>query len=222
MASLVNGWYRLDTGALTVDLSGNGNNLSDTGTVTEGQGKRNVSADFGANNTTKYLNLAASILATNKEYSQTYSCLMNVTTVPGTGAYGNTMVVDGNASPAKNQLSIGVRESSGKKITFSSADGVTGRNVDYSVDYTLGRWYYVVGSYDAADGIARLYVDGVFRNSGNWSGMAAARAVGKISQISGARTASLFSGKVDEAIFAQVAWGAQKIKTMYAYYMGMF
>lgn len=77
-------YYRFETGALTIDDSGNGNTLTNTNTVGEGTGVFGGAADFGSANTNKFLSLGSNLsIRGNGQLSVSFWAKMNTEITTG-------------------------------------------------------------------------------------------------------------------------------------------
>ena len=78
-------YYRLESGALTTDSSGNSKTLTNNNTVGEGTGKFGGCADFGSSNSDKYLSLTDDLGITGGAIS--ISCWVKLNAEIGSGTW---------------------------------------------------------------------------------------------------------------------------------------
>ena len=79
------GYWRMESGALTTDNSGNSKTLTNNNTVGEGTGKFGGAADFSATNSDKYLDIADDLGITGGAI--TISCWVKLNTEIGSGTW---------------------------------------------------------------------------------------------------------------------------------------
>lgn len=150
-------YYRMESGALTTDSSGEGHTLTNNNSVGEtSSGKFGYAADFGTGNTNKYFSIADSLEVTNGACS--IALWVNVNAAPATNNDYNLAWKGDSGSNVGYEIRY--RDISGTKkiLVRRLRAGVSSDEISYDVDFGTGTWYYLVLTYDGSN--VRAYLNG--------------------------------------------------------------
>ncbi|MCU1677573.1 MAG: hypothetical protein JWM93_2331 [Frankiales bacterium] len=215
--------WRFDDGddnAVATDASGNGNTLSLTNVPATPN-----SRDPGANSTARSLVLSGSSYGTaprpvvRTDQSFTVSAWVR-NTDPTTSNWRRIVTEPGAHSSA---FTLEYRGDAENIFGFSMAngdiDGPTWTNVYSTTKPVVNSWYHVVGVYDAAAGVIRIYVNGtqeggdVARAAPGWTASGATQ-VGRGISNSVMDTTTEWVGDIDEVELYQRALTSAEVSTL--------
>ncbi|HET9410040.1 MAG TPA: FG-GAP-like repeat-containing protein [Candidatus Sulfotelmatobacter sp.] len=207
----VKGLYHLENAS---DSSGNGNDLTNHGSVAFNSGILHNAADFGANNNSKYL--TGNGLGINGG-SITVNAWFNVTTAP------TAKVQIASESDATNNVTYYFITYDGTGGTKTISCGRAKQNVgeddaSWNHDFGTGSWHMATCTYDGSS--LYLYADGVLEGSASSTGNGSSGGYSCIGIGSGAKSgtgcdARLFSGLVDETVFTNNALSPSTVTALY-------
>ena len=159
-------YYRMESGALTTDDSGNSRTLTNSGSVAEALAKWGNGGDFGASNSSKFLYRNANIWSGNQIANLSMGGWFKVRTEPGTGVVFNlldteTTTLSNNASYMGGTLYY--LDSSGTKRVgsrFYRSGGSGTDQVNYDVELGTDE-FHLLGITITSSTTLKLYLDGV-------------------------------------------------------------
>lgn len=150
------GYYRFNSGALTTDSSGDGETLTDVGSVASGVGRFGGGADLGASNTTDwfYVNSAYGI------DGGAVTCYMwvKLQTEITSGTYKLAVFCSNNTSKTYYKIEYDYNGGT-RRLRFSRVKaGVASQETTYNITLGTTNWNQIVFTYDATN--MRGYVNG--------------------------------------------------------------
>lgn len=156
-------YYRLESGALTTDSSGNSNTLTNNNTVGGGTGKFGECADFGTSNSSKYFSITSDI-----GVSATADCSFAFwTKLPSLPSSGNRYSFFGKditgATGSRYNLSY-YNNSGTYQLLGNRSRGASGTDTaTYAVTLATDTWYHIVVTYSA--NTLKVYLNSSFVSS---------------------------------------------------------
>lgn len=174
----IKAYYRMTSGAITTDSSGQGKTLTNNGTVATTTGKFGDAADLGTNNSTKSLSIADKLSYAGGAYSVTMWAKM-ATELASDGEQYILASVNDSASDTILQL---IYEKYGNTNTVTFRRIILGTSIQRaSLAVTLGTsaFHLITGTYDG--GTLRVYVDNVLGTTASSSGSGASAVTDKFS-----------------------------------------
>ena len=214
------GYWKMNP--LTTDYSGNGYTLTNLNTVTQSNGRFDQGADFGDANTNKALGTTTNPLGVTCTNSYTANFWYNYRPLT-TGNYYMFQKLYSAGSAGCNEEVIIVYNAGGLRLYLES-DRNTG-NIPYIIrTFSSGTWYMFTVSYNSASGPI-LYVNGSTTISlgdtgtGSQTNNAGTLWLGREN---GGAAGNYTHGVIDEAVIDNSVWSNQRVKTQYAYNLGIF
>jgi len=195
------------------DFSGNGNTLTNIGTVTFTMGRFGNAANFGNPNTTKELychtDLGVSLPASN----WSMECMVNFAAAPGTSAYA-LILAWYSQTGTKGMAELYYHNSAG---TLKLEVWTINTEPSISVNKTLiiGKFYHIVVT-QTSGGTISLYLDGVLIGTGTHITHNP-----ETSYIQVALIDYPLSGLIDEAAFFSRTLSAIEIRRWFAWSKGL-
>lgn len=150
------GYYRFNSGALETDSSGDGETLTNVGSVASGVGKFGGAADLGASNTTDwfYVNSAYGV----DGGAITIYLWLKLQTEIASGTYKISVAASNNTSKTYYKIEYDYNGGT-RRLRFSRTKaGVSSDESTYNVALGTSSWHQVVLTYDNTN--LRGYVDG--------------------------------------------------------------
>lgn len=164
MALIPTAFYNLDVASgNATDDSGNGNTLTNNGTVTYSAGKINNGADFGAANTTKFLAISSALADTSTSGIHTLTGWFNLTTSPASGVEYELMGASKNGG---RQNEYKYSNASGTPVmALTVFDGVGAASYTFALaaPWTTGTWHFV--AFTVNGNSVECFVDNVSRGT---------------------------------------------------------
>lgn len=165
--SALKAYYRMESGALTTDSSGNSNTLTNTGTVASVSGLFGNAADLGSSNTTKYLSLVGNLGITNGAFSMGGWVKLQAEIGSGTwsllgqSSVGTYLInlIDYDYNGGNQQLHV---------QRFKGGVGIAGE-IFYPIALGTSAWHLIIYVFDGSN--IKLYVDNVLAGTVAVSGI---------------------------------------------------
>lgn len=203
------GYYRMETGALTTDSSGEGRTLTNNNTVGEdASGKYGYTADFGTTNSNKTLSRADNMNVTgNGSISMWVKCRTEI----GSGAQTLCAISDGTNDQV---LYIDYAYNGGtRRLEFHrSKVGVADVSSNYTITLGTDLWYHLVLSYDGSN--ITGYINGVATTPQASSGNGTAPASTSFTIGGGVNTVASFY--IDDVAIFNKALSEAEAQTIFA------
>ena len=198
------GYWKMDESSWgsVIDASGNGNTGSVTGGATPAAGRFGNGGNFDGS---------------TQNISIPDNSTLNPTTAITVSAWYKTTDSAGGII-VKRSSSNGYRlVYAGNTLYFTVGNG-SGIVQPSTAGYNDGTWHFVVGTWSNSDNTARLYIDGILKNSGTLSGPLANTATALL--IGDSDDQGKLIGSIDEARIYSRALSASEISTLYAWAPG--
>lgn len=172
----IKGYWKVDTGALTTDSSGNSHTLTNNNTVAEATGLFNVCADFGSANTNKYLNIADNLDITGGAISMSIWVKLNAEIASGEWCF----IMQGSETNFVRNMIEYEYNSGTRRLRFRrTRSNVADDDALYTITLGTSSWYLLTYTYDATT--VRGYVNGVLVTSVASSGNGTATGIDQVS-----------------------------------------
>lgn len=155
-SSVLKAYYRLESGALVTDSSGNNKTLTNNNTVAETAAVIGGGADFGAANTNKYLSISEAIIDPTADYA--ISLWVKLNTEISSGTY-DFLRIENNT--AKHVIYIRYNYNGGTRQLQLQQDRwlLIGQSVVYTVNLGTS-WHHLLLSKSGQ--YLRAYLDGAY------------------------------------------------------------
>ncbi len=210
LASNLKAYYRMESGALTTDSSGNGYTLTNNGSVAETTGKFGICADFGTGNNSKSLTNAdntgvdggvCSIVAWIKLSTEIASDFYAIVSQQSSG------------TKVKNAIVYNYNGGTRRLEFWRVRNGVAVDGPTYNVTLGTSEWYHIAFTYDGATVCGYLNGRLVGSSGSSGNGSSASSSFFNIGRDdSGIR---YFSGLADDVAFFNTVLSADQIKELY-------
>lgn len=174
----IKAYYRMTSGAVTTDSSGQGKTLTNNGTVTTTTGKFGDAADLGTNNSTKSLSIADKLSYAGGAYSITMWAKMTTELASDGEVYLLSTVAD-SVSDTYLQL-IYHKYANVNTVSFRRVlQGTSIQQASLAVTLGTSSFHLITGTYDS--GTLNIYVDNVAGTSATSSGSGSSSVTDKFS-----------------------------------------
>lgn len=196
-------WPLNETSGNALDLSDNAYNLTDTNTVTASSDGLMASArDFELGNSEYFTGTAANANLTG---SQTFFAFIKAESLVGGVAIGNS---SGTTYKFLQMVSDGTIQFRGDGLT-------TNTNVISDVIIQAGKWYFIVGVYDSANSLIKVWVNGIKKQVTASGSMSATNTTLNIGR-TGGTVPNYFDGLIQNACVLSVALTDNQVKKLFA------
>lgn len=203
-------YYRMESGALTTDSSGNGVTLTNNNTVGEGTGVFGGAADGGASNSNKSLTSTNTLGIDGGAISMSFWIKLNSEI---SSSFWAPIYQGNNTSKTNNMVWYEYNSGTRRLGFYRSRNGVAADSFTYNVTLGTSVWHHIVYAYDGTT--IRGYLDGKYigavASSGNGSA-ATDIGIGILASASGGATSSCL---MDDVSFFNIALSADQIKELY-------
>jgi len=174
----IKAYYRMTSGAVTTDSSGQGKTLTNNGTVTTTTGKFGDAITLGTNNSTKSLSIVDKLSYAGGAFTISMWAKME-TELASDGEIYILASVNDSASDTLLQL-VYQNYASTKTVIFRRIlSGTSIQQASLAITLGTSSFHLIVGSYDA--GILRVYVDNVLGTTASSTGSGSTAVTDKFS-----------------------------------------
>jgi len=134
-------YYRMESGALTTDSSGNSKTLTNVGTVADGTGNFGGAANFGAANSSKLLKILENLSYEGGAYSISFWVKLNAEIASGSWRF-----VEITENTTKTQIIVQYNYNGGTRHLYfdRSKSSIIDQSFTYNVTLGTSNWNHIV------------------------------------------------------------------------------
>jgi len=200
-----------------------GNPLINHNSVVFNLGNFNNAADFGSNNTNKYLNVGPGVGIGWNGGNVTISLWVKISTEPSNESFRLAQLVD--STTTDTMLELRYADVAGSKTLEFGRTRIGIVSVNFASLQILGttNWHHVVGTYNGSTGVGTLYLDnvnlGFFTQTGNGNfsvgtGQDNNFILGVFIDGNNLPAGGFLKGLIEEAVVDSTVWDSTKINAV--------